>query len=319
MDQINKEEKSKWLCPECLSSTHKPVRNENTPTRRMIGLDNTLTDSSNVNKLRGSRLKTADVSKEKTAHEQEYVSEEELAFRLEVLSCLEQQTNAIKRIEEVCCNIKTEFEDLRKANMRVLEDKILTIESLQSQIKVLTSRNLQLENLINTSQESQVTGTSSLDKNEFPIIAKQVNNSVKNSTTHSDKIKKSGVATKSTKTAEQVCYDEVPRKKDLIDADSKNESTAEESGWTVVQRKKGKFQAKKVEKGQNSGISDLQAMERKKHLHVWRLHPETTVDMLTAHVKKVCGEVMVNWRAAKGVRLISDRLYHWDVVFYGQR
>lgn len=36
-------------------------------------------------------------------------------------------------------------------------------------------------------------------------------------------------------------------------------------------------------------LAGIQATERKKHLHVWRLSTETTVEKLISHVKGTCG------------------------------
>lgn len=55
------------------------------------------------------------------------------------------------------------------------------------------------------------------------------------------------------------------------------------------QAKRGfKYEAK-VGLGNSSNAMKIQATERKKHLHVWRLHPETTVEAMTDHISGICG------------------------------
>lgn len=64
----------------------------------------------------------------------------------------------------------------------------------------------------------------------------------------------------------------------------------DQSGWKTVQYKKVNRQPKDVRVGTNTELTALQATERKKHLHVWRLHPETTLESITNHVKSMCGQ-----------------------------
>lgn len=44
-----------------------------------------------------------------------------------------------------------------------------------------------------------------------------------------------------------------------------------------------------VQKGGNSHISTLQAIEKKQFLHVWSLHPDTSEEAIIAHVSGICG------------------------------
>lgn len=62
-----------------------------------------------------------------------------------------------------------------------------------------------------------------------------------------------------------------------------------EDNWTVVKKKQKRRQSKEIVRGQNTSVTHIQAIERMKHLHVWRLHPETTIESLSTYVKAVCG------------------------------
>lgn len=61
--------------------------------------------------------------------------------------------------------------------------------------------------------------------------------------------------------------------------------------WTLVsyQNKAKNGQLNNIQKGGNTQISSFQAVENKKFLHVWSLHPDTTEEAITEHVSKTCG------------------------------
>lgn len=64
-----------------------------------------------------------------------------------------------------------------------------------------------------------------------------------------------------------------------------------EDKWTIVGVKgnaRKEKQLKEVKKGGNLAISSISAIEKKKYLHVWFLHPDTTVDKITKHVESIC-------------------------------
>lgn len=77
------------------------------------------------------------------------------------------------------------------------------------------------------------------------------------------------------------------------DGDTEKEDSNKQ-GWTV-QNKKGnrRLSGNDIRKGQNTSLTALKGAERKKYLHVWRLHPDTTLDAVTNHIKDVCGSDVV--------------------------
>lgn len=74
-----------------------------------------------------------------------------------------------------------------------------------------------------------------------------------------------------------------------------------ESGWTTVGNKKYNRQLKEVRVGTNKELKAIQVSDRKKYLHVWRLHPDTTLEAIADHVKNVCDS---------GVQIKIDKIKH---------
>lgn len=62
------------------------------------------------------------------------------------------------------------------------------------------------------------------------------------------------------------------------------------SNWIEVNRNKQVKVLNPVIKGGNSSNLQIKAVERKKHLHLWRLLPETTTDDLTQYIQSVLGK-----------------------------
>lgn len=73
-----------------------------------------------------------------------------------------------------------------------------------------------------------------------------------------------------------------------VSTKTNREAGGNESHWTIVKNKQKRRQSKEVLRGKNTSITEIQAIERMKHLHVWRLHPETTVENLSTYVEAVC-------------------------------
>lgn len=61
--------------------------------------------------------------------------------------------------------------------------------------------------------------------------------------------------------------------------------------WKVVggHKKSKKTYLKTVQTGGNVQIASFQAIQKKKFLHVWSLHPDTSEDSIAGHVKMICG------------------------------
>lgn len=70
---------------------------------------------------------------------------------------------------------------------------------------------------------------------------------------------------------------------------SKEPLTSVVSDWKMGNRKKTKLITKDIHKGENMQISSIQAVQKKKFLHVWSLHPDTSEEAIIEHVKSICG------------------------------
>ncbi|CAG4961899.1 unnamed protein product [Colias eurytheme] len=91
------------------------------------------------------------------------------------------------------------------------------------------------------------------------------------------------------------CVEQPVKETDMVSLtmDTKSAQRDEDSdidGMNLQKRKTFSKNPQGVKKGKNTEITAIKAAEKKKHLHVWRLMPETTVEDLTNHVKKVCGD-----------------------------
>ncbi|CAB3260719.1 unnamed protein product [Arctia plantaginis] len=79
------------------------------------------------------------------------------------------------------------------------------------------------------------------------------------------------------KDASSLCNNTVENKlsSQLLLVEKKQVDTDDD--WKVVNRKKNKLASKIILKGENPQISSFQAVEQKKYMHVWSLHPDTSV------------------------------------------
>ncbi|KAJ2937263.1 hypothetical protein O0L34_g19365 [Tuta absoluta] len=80
--------------------------------------------------------------------------------------------------------------------------------------------------------------------------------------------------------------------KTASDGKNNTEEKTEDTEWKMVaNRKKGKKSERtEVKKGGNDKIESLKAvyLEKTKYLHVWSLHLDTSVDIVSQHVKSLC-------------------------------
>lgn len=311
-DDFTEEHKEQWVCPECHCANPKR-NNADTPVRTpgMTKKGTTSVDC-NVNMQRGSRSK---VYARQTEGETELLVELR-AFRKEVTSRLDNQDKAIKQLQDLFYSIKTDLNEMQ-TKMRVIEEKIdcdykqnTTIDGVRG--RYLLSKNIET---IVTKEQPEVTSAIMDEKNkktyagvsggrnksdekisqsgatklvrsgfgtpidtlESIVISTQVNNHRKNSKGGATKIvqeppierNESNILTQSSET------------------DRKEEEN--EDNWILVRNRQKRLQSKEIVRGQNTSITQIQAIERLKYLHVWRLHPETTVEKLSTYVKDVCG------------------------------
>lgn len=262
--------KEKWLCPECVCSIPKRG-NSNTPVRTITPepkLSSIETPTNRVNIERGNR-----VCFSPTIMGTDSILLEELReFRSEVMARMDSQANAITILLEQFSQTKSEFENIIKV-MRVLEEKV--------EAKLTPDRHTQdnmnakydeqpisfVEIASQPSHRSRSQKTPTLKQNQHSHTASNM-----------QKLNNDG-AIKSARLYTQ--------SGDNLTVDTSNKTDQE--GWTTVRNKKVNRRSEQVKIGTNAELKAIQSVERKKHLHIWRLHPETTVETITNHVKSICG------------------------------
>ncbi|KAJ8732412.1 hypothetical protein PYW07_015011 [Mythimna separata] len=259
--------KKNWVCPECVSLKPK-VGNSETPVR--INPDFKIytanTPTNNVTIQRGSqRGSQADLSPT-IMNNDSTLLEELREFRADMVARMDSQAKAISLLLNQFSQTKTELDNIVQI-MRVLEEKVDAKLSQDKQIQ---------NTIIHEIPDNPPSSTST-----FAEVAYQPTGSSKN--TYAKKVNKGG-ATKSALLAENTASITLL----AVDEVKKAEMEENESGWTTVRNKKSR-QLKEVNVGTNKELTAIQATERKKHLHVWRLHPDTTLEAVTDHVKSICG------------------------------
>lgn len=263
--------KKNWVCPECVSSKPK-IGNSETPVRLNtldFNISATNTPMNNVNIKRGSQRGSQANLSPSVMDRDTLILQELREFRVDMITRMDSQAKAITLLLNQFSQTKTELDNIVQI-MRVLEEKVDAKLSQDRQ----TQNNIIQEASHNPSSTSAST---------FAEVASQPSTATSKNT-YAKKVNK-GRATKSTVLAENTSSNT-----NLLAADELKVADIEEnqSGWTTVRNKKPNRPPKDVKVGTNKDLP-IQATERKRHLHVWRLHPDTTLEAVTDHVKTICG------------------------------
>lgn len=258
--------KTKWICPECVSSNPKkgnigtPVRTNPTETQTLPSPVDT------VNILRGSQRQVQ--YSPPIFDTNTLLLEEFRQLRTELVDRLECQANAITQLQYQFCETKSSLDTLLSA-MKALEGKV--------------EANLQINRKWESSGKSKPNHLCALSEpisqeNINPVITKNKNTGLRQTGALKNQV------TNATTPGPTGSVKNPP-----ISTDTNN---TKEADWSLVKRSDTKRANRhsKVGLGNNTGIKAIQATERKKHLHVWRLHPDTTVEAITDHVKGFCGQ-----------------------------
>lgn len=268
--------KKKWVCPDCICLKPKSGNME-TPVRTDTADFNiTTTPLNNVNIHRGSRAEFSPVMMDKDVDAALLV--ELRQFRSDIITRLDSQAKAITQLQHQFLQTKTDLDSLVKV-IKVIESRVTQTQNCKSQEPIAEA----------VTKSSPTTFAEAVTQNTSPNILPT--NVASNQ--YSDKTQKVNkrVATKSARSPVQLnITDTVP-----IMYPSKNvdDGANNQTGWTTVRNKKFSRVPKDVTVGNNTEIKTILATERKKHLHVWRLHPATTVEAMTNHVKSICGQDVV--------------------------
>lgn len=286
----------KWVCPECICSKPKPIRYDpDTPIRSTPEL-NIFTPNPNVNTHRGSRLKMMDEAIVDSDGDSILLAEFR-SFKSEVLTRLDAQAKTIKHLQEICFSTKSELEKL-SVNMRVFQDKFTRKDVLLNNTQMLGSTDNEPEYL-NTDNHKN------LPVNFAEVTCTKIINTGKQNTTtrvtkmcEATKTVEANVAITESKSISQPR--QIVSSLEFINNNNKNEEEKnnKDNKWITIRKKRRSSITKNVKKGKNTELVEIQAIEKKKHLHVWRLTTDTTIEKLTSHVKIICGSE-VNFKIEK--------------------
>ncbi|KAH9627881.1 hypothetical protein HF086_015325 [Spodoptera exigua] len=269
--------KRKWVCPNCICLKPK-CGNMETPLRKDLNdLAITTTPQNNVNTQRGSQAQFSPVMMDSDVDATLLVELKQ--FRSDIIARLDSQANAIKQLQYQFSLAKNDLNNLVKI-IAVVESRVTRSRAHQSP-QVIPEE---------APSSSPATFAEAVTLNANPTQHKKIASSQK--TAKKQNINKS-VATKSTASSaqENVVGESVPTTY-ILSEQGKDEDTTQ-GGWTTVQNKRVHRASKNIGIGKNTELKAIQATERKKHLHVWRLHPETTEEAMTNHIKSICGQDII--------------------------
>lgn len=271
--------KNEWVCPECTCLLPKGD-NLNTPLR---GLNKTFEASDFVNTCRGSGRQTH--------YEQGCDTERDLVIeirelRSEITSRFDEQAERFQRVWNIVCDTKSELIEIQR-KIEVLENKVSTFESLEIKLRELTALNHSLSEQLRTHDTvpQPTEGTYSYVQATSATATKPSACHVNDIST--DQYGAPKIATKPPTPAQanvrinsmeqrNVNVNLVDHNRGAVMRESRNKSD------------KRKLPTKNVQRGENES-SNLEAIERKKHLHIWRLQPNTTEEQIKKHVENLCG------------------------------
>lgn len=268
--------KKKWVCPECVCLTPK-CGNTETPVKINTTEYSVNMPINTITTQRGSQGQFSPTIITDTGMESLLLNELK-QFRSDIIARLDSQSNAIQHLQQQFVQTKNDLDHLLKI-IAVVEEKVSfkmpqhiqpqDIQELPNEIPEKTPCTYS-----DTVKQNIKTSKTKINANRQPTTATATQN-----------VNKRG-ATKTVIQPEQVNVNEqLPTKEDQIVQE-------EEGGWTDVKKKKPRRLSKDVKVGNNTELKAIVATQRNKYLHVWRLHPDTTVEAITEHVKKVCATDM---------------------------
>lgn len=263
--------KKKWVCPDCISIKPK-CGNMETPVRAdATDLIITATPEHNVTIQRGSQSQFSPIMMDSDVDTA--LLKELRQFRSDIIARLDSQANAITELQYQFSQTKNDLNNLVKI-ITVIESKVT--QNNQSQ-QVVT--------------EEAATSSPSTFAEAVTLNTTNTQQPINSANKQHQAAKKQNVdkraATKSPVPSAKINVVSVPSEP------SEQVEEISQAGWTTVRNKKLNRVPKDVSIGKNTELKAILATERKKYLHVWRLHPETTVEAMTDHVKSICGQEVI--------------------------
>lgn len=260
--------KKKWVCPECVCLNPKGGNTE-TPVRSAVGPSSAFGSPplSNVNMQRGSQARFSPIMLGGDTDSE--LLTELRKFHSDIVTRLDGQAKTISLLQNEFSETKSELTTLVKI-IKVIEEKVNSKFINQSQ-------ELGINVVAVSPGPSEVTVSQNTD-----LISSHKKNANSQKPTKPQKVNKGG-ATKSVVLQVQADDTSPP-------TNQSNDKEQEHSNWTTVKNKKSSRLSKIIGVGRNTELKAIVATERRKYLHVWRLHPDTTSEALTDHVKNICGQ-----------------------------
>lgn len=288
--------KKKWVCPDCICLKPK-CGNMETPVRAdAADLTITATPVHNVNIQRGSQAQFTPITMDSDVDTA--LLKELRQFRSDVIARLDSQANAITELQYQFSQTKNDLNNLVKI-ITVIENKVT--QNRQSQ---------QVTEEAPASSPSTFAEAVTLNArpnaiNTQPIQSANIQHAAKKQNVNKR------AATKSPVPSAQRNVMSVPSEL------SEQVEEVTQAGWTTVRNKKFNRSSKDVRIGKNTELKAILATERKKYLHVWRLHPETTVEAMTDHVKNICGQEVIT--KIEKIKHKTERDYSSFVIGVSER
>lgn len=286
-EAFTEEYKLNWRCPECVCSIPKRDNSE-TPVRGNPVINKTHTPSY-VNTERGSRISKKEITDVDSISK---IMREIQEFRCEMKLQMEEQIKEYSLLKHRFINTETELQHLRET-MKVVQEKVSTVDELEAKIKLLEEKNEQLQVSLSNKQPTKVRSEEKIiEENRetrqvsFAKVVKQNEKEV----TQKQQIYPLGKGVDSVATKPTIIKDNNKIGIQLIKTTEKNDNQEKEELWTIVQQKKKRYPSSQVIKGGSTATATIQGTEKKKFLHVWRLKKDTTVESLEIYVKGICGQ-----------------------------
>ncbi|KAG7309567.1 hypothetical protein JYU34_002937 [Plutella xylostella] len=319
-EAFSQEAKDNWTCPICISARPKGG-NLNTPIRTSIEgwnttyvsessmaiTDLTAMDIGNVNSIRGDRggsLKNDSLTQLHDNLLDGNLSDLLLGIQNE-LQILRTQNKEIlplrqdvQRLTNVVKDMAESINELKKS----LEDRdryIVDIESRVSQSNILSNKTY--ADTIVKSKKDNITRPNILPKQpvsvSLDIEPKSLGQSAKTQSGQrepSNRPSFSAVLSSRGNNVAGSSNDAAASKQTGSGTTECRQKGSADEGWHLVQNSRKRSSFTEVKKGGNTS-SNLKGTERRKYLHVWRLHKTTTEEELTEFVVSVVqNEVKIN-------------------------
>lgn len=192
------------------------------------------------------------------------------------------ETKLIQEIQAARVPTTEERENLQlKAELKEAKGEITLLHAELQDLKSKLEASQVANKSLKQATKNKKTRTDNIVQTELPMISSE-NLSI----TSIESTASSIAVVTSPATQPMISYAAVASK--VPDASGKERSKPTTDGdWIEVKTKKT---LDVVKKGGNNSKLIIKAVERKKHLHVWRLLPETTTENLTEYIKSLLGE-----------------------------